>query len=359
MSWLRPRQLLSSRIVEEIIASGALSPARLQESLASSLRVKRSLHGLFMYSEEGRGIDVGSSRFACELVTMSPRELFEACEKTEVFHYFTTRLNVESRAWQDLVERRPGSYCSVWIGGEGSTTQAHYDVADNVLMQGHGRKRVRLWPPTAHFDLQVFPDSHPRARKAQALVREADRATVDIVLEPGDAVEIPAFWFHHCEALDTSVSFNVFAPSKAAGWASSCFATSMPTQYPQDLPQILSHHLEDPHSFLTKFYQSRFAPLEKEYAEALSAPSKNKKGHQRPISPLLSSRKERSVDDDTSRREAALERCREAAGPEAADGVTEIVLAHLIELWGMQLTGHDSPALAAMLKREINDSKEA
>ena len=73
--------------------------------------------------------------------------------------------------------------------------------------------------------MHVFPDAHPRARKAQVDVDAPDAAVfplsealgppdVDVVLEPGDAVAIPAFSFHHCEALDASASVNAFFPAE-------------------------------------------------------------------------------------------------------------------------------------------------
>ena len=140
-------------------------------------------------------------------------------------------------------------YLSVWLGGEGSTTQAHYDVANNCFVQLHGRKRFRLWPPSSHLALRVFPDAHPRARKSrlphacfsfehldlfasgggggahgadaprenvavnqllppswldcreQSDVDVAPPPAMDLVLQPGDVIFVPAFWFHHVEAL--------------------------------------------------------------------------------------------------------------------------------------------------------------
>ena len=80
--------------------------------------------------------------------------------------------------------------------------------------QVHGRKRFRLWGPDAHAALQVFPDAHPRARKAQVLIDSTmglPAAELDVILEPGEALFIPAFWFHHVEALSPSVSVNVFS----------------------------------------------------------------------------------------------------------------------------------------------------
>ena len=59
------------------------------------------------------------------------------------------------------------SYLSVWIGGAGAVTQAHYDVAHNVFVQLHGTKRFTCWGPGAHVGLHVFPDAHPRARSSQ------------------------------------------------------------------------------------------------------------------------------------------------------------------------------------------------
>ena len=67
-----------------------------------------------------------------------------------------------------------------------------------------GHKRFRLWPPGAHFAMHVWPDAHPRARKSRLADLDAAVAAgalpppaLDLVLGPGDALFVPAFWFHH------------------------------------------------------------------------------------------------------------------------------------------------------------------
>ena len=159
---------------------------------------------------------------------------------------------------------------SLWVGSANSATQAHYDVADNVLVALHGTKRLRCWPPGAAPQLHVFPDAHPRARKSQVNFDQPDHArfplfaelpppSLDVTLEPGAALLLPAFWFHHVEndplrfapgclsalgcmavashpeaeclllsVCSPSVSMNLFAPSAALLASQPIFAHRQP-----------------------------------------------------------------------------------------------------------------------------------
>ena len=187
-----------------------------------------------------------------------------------------------------------------------------------------GRKRVRLWPPAAHECLHVFPDAHPRARKAQldvddpaaggyALGAGLDAPALDVVLEPGDAVAIPAFWFHHCEALDLSCSLNAFFPSRTAALAAEVLAAPRPDG--ADLRTELGPDLA------RRVYASRYAPLAAAYG-ALDA------GPPPPPPP--------GAPPDAARRarDAAV-----AALAARDAGVVDVVLAHLLEAWAMGLAG--------------------
>jgi hypothetical protein len=100
----------------------------------------------------------------------------------------------------------------IWIGNE-SIVAPHFDEYDNIACVASGRRRFTLYPPDQVANLYVGPldttmagqpasmvDIHnpdferfPRFRKAQEAALVAD-------LEPGDAIFIPALWWHHVHA---------------------------------------------------------------------------------------------------------------------------------------------------------------
>ncbi len=177
-------------------------------------------------------------------------------------------------------------YVSAWFGsGSGVTTQAHYDIANNAFAQIHGEKRFRIYPPDAVRQLHMFPDAHPRARKSQVDLDAPDKSIfpdvaslpppyLDVVLQPGDVLEIPAFWVHHVEAQGTSVSLNVFSESGVRLGAASCLHSSVPVDANAGAAlgesarrlrsvvwQVLQRVGEEPSSFVNELYASRYAPL--------------------------------------------------------------------------------------------------
>ena len=99
----------------------------------------------------------------------------------------------------------------LWLGG-GVKTQTHNDRDHNLACVIAGRRRFTLFPPTEVANLYIGPldnppplslvdpenpDYHrfPRFREAMASARVA-------LLEPGDAIFIPKYWWHHVASLD-------------------------------------------------------------------------------------------------------------------------------------------------------------
>ncbi|MET3436691.1 cupin-like domain-containing protein [Sphingomonas sp. 1185] len=100
----------------------------------------------------------------------------------------------------------------LWIGN-GSRVSAHYDMASNIAAVAAGRRRVVLFPPEQAANLYVGPldmtmagqptsmvdleradlTRFPRFAAAQAAAQVAE-------LGPGDAIYIPAMWWHEIRA---------------------------------------------------------------------------------------------------------------------------------------------------------------
>ena len=99
----------------------------------------------------------------------------------------------------------------LWLGG-GVKTQTHNDRDHNLACVIAGRRRFTLFPPDQVANLYIGPPGNPpplslvdpenpdfnrfpRFREALAAARVA-------LLEPGDAIFIPKYWWHHVASLD-------------------------------------------------------------------------------------------------------------------------------------------------------------
>ncbi|NIJ20876.1 hypothetical protein FHS95_002568 [Sphingomonas naasensis] len=101
----------------------------------------------------------------------------------------------------------------IWLGNR-SIISTHFDASDNVACVVAGRRRFTLFPPDQIHNLYVGPLDHTVAGQPTSMVelnapdferfprfREALAAAQTAELEPGDALYIPALWWHQIEAL--------------------------------------------------------------------------------------------------------------------------------------------------------------
>jgi hypothetical protein len=114
---------------------------------------------------------------------------------------------------------------NLWIGSAGCVSGLHYDGKNNLLCQLHGRKRVTLIPSSERSRVEPFGlgfrDMHASRVDLETLDTAAHPAfPLDTILvcelAPGDALYIPAFWWHHVRSLDPSVSVNVWWAARPA-----------------------------------------------------------------------------------------------------------------------------------------------
>lgn len=285
-----------------VLSLSALPHLHPEELIVKSSSDKRFMYAELGVSDRLNDSGLGSQT---ELVSMKPVDFVEACRQQRLggpgpFVYLTKVLSELSpmlargamAGWTELIpdrvaNERGGSFASTWFGGAGSTTQAHYDVQHNVFCQLEGEKRFRLWSPEHHLAMHLFPDvgtfllcdlqmpriswrdpmtsalltqilmqAHPRARKAQApvgisgetggkqfpLLPGLPEPELDVIMQPGDALFIPSFWFHHVEALGPSTSVNVFSESAVKQHAQTILG--------REPPMHLLDHAGDPATLL-------------------------------------------------------------------------------------------------------------
>ena len=106
----------------------------------------------------------------------------------------------------------------IWLGNS-STVSTHFDASDNVAVVAAGRRRFTLFPPSQVQNLYIGPLDHNMAGQPASMVelndpdferyprfREALGHALVAELDPGDAIYIPALWWHQVDALSP---FNV------------------------------------------------------------------------------------------------------------------------------------------------------
>ena len=108
----------------------------------------------------------------------------------------------------------PDVHPRLWMGNA-FLTPAHIDELDNLACVVAGRRRFTLFPPEQVGNLYIGPLDFTPAGAPVSLVslkepdferfprfRQALDAAVVADLEPGDALFIPAVWWHHVESFD-------------------------------------------------------------------------------------------------------------------------------------------------------------
>lgn len=123
----------------------------------------------------------------------------------------------------------PGAVPRVWIGNR-SHVSTHFDASSNIACAVAGRRRVTLFPPDRIADLYVGPIDMTVAGQPTSMVDlsapdlaryprfAAALAAAEMVdLEPGDALYIPALWWHDVQATgDLNILVNYWWSGGAA-----------------------------------------------------------------------------------------------------------------------------------------------
>jgi hypothetical protein len=140
-----------------------------------------------------------------------------AAGATNDFYVVARNRNTEKKAWARLVEdividetifdpRRVRTGSSFWFGPAGTVTPLHHDTTNILFHQVYGRKRFLLAPPE---ELELLVDAKGVYAAGDPEADDVDVRFLEVVLEPGEALFLPAGWWHHVRALDVSISFSL------------------------------------------------------------------------------------------------------------------------------------------------------
>ena len=115
-----------------------------------------------------------------------------------------------------------------WLGPAGTVTPLHADYDDNIFVQLWGSKRIFLAPP--HHDEYLYPVEanallfgspfDPEAPDYERFPLARQAALLELVVEPGDLLYVPAGWYHQVRALSFSLSSNRWSRTMPAVLAS-------------------------------------------------------------------------------------------------------------------------------------------
>lgn len=116
--------------------------------------------------------------------------------------------------WLDFTELpafltpvKPPRGVALWLGPAGTVTPPHFDPHNVLLVQVKGKKRIRL---ASRVRADLFPelDGYYLADPLDEVFAKQPDAVAEVELCPGEALFIPAAWFHEVTALEPSITLS-------------------------------------------------------------------------------------------------------------------------------------------------------
>lgn len=113
----------------------------------------------------------------------------------------------------------PGSFGEtfyMFIGGKGTITPLHNEISNNIYVQISGQKKWILYPPTDNLLLNprterrqyCFSNLNPYNIHDPQYPLQKYARKIEIVLNPGDVLRIPPFYWHYIENMSNSISVS-------------------------------------------------------------------------------------------------------------------------------------------------------
>jgi hypothetical protein len=112
-----------------------------------------------------------------------------------------------------FMSKGPKGRSHLWFGPGGTVTPLHHDKLNILFAQVKGRKAIKLISPRNIHRMYnrrgVFSAVDADAPDFKKFPKFQGLKTYDIILNPGDALFIPVFWWHHVRSLEMSISVSM------------------------------------------------------------------------------------------------------------------------------------------------------
>jgi hypothetical protein len=161
-------------------------------------------------------------------------DLVESAGDTNDFYMVANNRTLESGNMRVLLNEidlfdgildpaRTAARLFLWFGPAGTVTPLHHDSMNVLLAQVLGRKVVTLIPsfetPLVYNHVGVYSEVDYEAPDYDRYPLFRNVSSLEVVLQPGEALFIPVGWWHHVRSLDVSISVsftNFLAPNDYA-----------------------------------------------------------------------------------------------------------------------------------------------
>ena len=127
---------------------------------------------------------------------------------------------VEDVTYPKYLNRKP--WVNLWHGFSSknftSASTLHFDRIHNIYVQIRGRKRFILFPPSNY--LSFYPPLenksgighnskvNPDLLQFELFPKFPWQERMEVILQPGEILYIPPFWWHHVTAVDENISLS-------------------------------------------------------------------------------------------------------------------------------------------------------
>lgn len=142
---------------------------------------------------------------------------------------------------------------NLWFGPAGTISPLHFDRSHNLLHQHWGRKHVVMVDPSHSHQLKPGSKNSgsPHVSSLDLVtsgfnidLSRLDAPCLETILEPGDVLFLPAFWWHNVISIDVAISINYWwrPPIRACLYPSFFRMLSSRTVYHD--PSVVTHWVD-------------------------------------------------------------------------------------------------------------------